>query len=205
MSDGAVDVAGLIARCLGSDDAAKAEFINTYAEFIRRAVARKLATMSPHAPVRQDVEDIANEVVVRLLERDCAPLASIREHRSIHAWLLVVSGNFTVDYVRKWGTRMQAQGLAAREASPAYDVTPRQQLEEEETRHALAALVGSLPLRERLVLELYYSHGKKYAEIAGITGQNINTVATNIKRARERLRKILADAANMEGAINVRE
>lgn len=191
-------MSGLIARCLDGDDAAKAEFINAYSEFVHRCVARKLASLSAHPPVRQDVEDIANDILVRLLEHDCAVLATIREHRSIHAWLLVVCGNFTIDYVRKWSRRMQMQIAMAREPAAEYTPTPAKAIAKDELRETLTGWLAALPDRERLVLELYYTHGKKYAEIAEITGQNINTVATNIRRARARLREV-ASAPGMEG------
>ena len=192
-------VSGLVARCLDGDDAAKAEFINTYGEFVRRAVARKLATLSAHPPVRQDVDDIANDILVRLLDNDCALLASIREHRSINAWLLVVCGNYTIDYVRRWSNRMRLQGAVAREEPAAYSPAPASALVEEEKQQAIATWLAELPDRDRIVLELYYTHGKKYAEIAETTGQNINTVATNIRRARARLRGVVMAADEMEG------
>jgi len=189
---------------LDGDDVAKAEFINEFSEFVRRAVARKLMTMSAHPPVRQDVEDIGNDILVRLLDNNCALMASVREQRSIHAWLLVVCGNFTIDYVRKWSSRMRLQNAVARETAVArdeaetYTPTPVKSLISDELRQAMAGWLGQLSKRDRMVLELYYNHGKKYAEIAETTGQNIKTVATNIRRARIRLRGLVM-AADMEG------
>lgn len=191
---------GLIARCLAGEDAARAEFINRHAEHVRRAVERKLASLSARPPVRQDVEDIANDVLVRLLENNCAALASVRDHRSITAWLTVVAGNYTVDYVRKWSHRVRVHTAAAAQEEPeAYGPGPDTALARDEAIQRLAALLVALPDRDRIILELYYIHGETYAEIAAITGRNINTVATQIRRAKERLRELLPADATAEG------
>lgn len=178
----------IIARCLSGDDVAKAEFLLAYGDFVRRVVAGKLAAMSAHPPVRQDVEDIANDVLVRLLDNECSLLAQVRDRGRITAWLSRVARNFTVDYVRKWNNRMKAQGLVAREAEVQFAPGPDVAVVDEELFAAARALVAGLAPRERLVLELYYVHGMPYAEIAQMTGLNINTVATQLRRARLRLR-----------------
>lgn len=171
------------------DDVAKAEFLLAYGDFVRRVVAGKLATMSAHAPVRQDVEDIANDVLVRLLDNECSLLAQVRDRGRITAWLSRVARNFTVDYVRKWNNRMKAQGLVAREAEATFAPGPDAAVAREELLAAANALMAGLAPRERLVLELYYVHGMPYAEITQLTGLNINTVATQLRRARLRLRE----------------
>lgn len=148
------------------DDVAKAEFLLAYGDFVRRVVAGKLATMSAHAPVRQDVEDIANDVLVRLLDNECSLLAQVRDRGRITAWLSRVARNFTVDYVRKWNNRMKAQGLAVREAEATFAPGPDAAVAREELLAAAKALMAGLAPRERLVLELYYAHGMPYAEIA---------------------------------------
>lgn len=178
------DTAELIARCLAGDDVAKAEFLLAYGDFVRRVVAGKLATMSAHAPVRQDVEDIANDVLVRLLDNECSLLAQVRDRGRIAAWLSRVARNFTVDYVRKWNNRMKAQGLAVRETEAMFAPGPDEAAVREELQLAARTLMAGLAPRERLVLELYYVHGMPYAEIAQLTGLNINTVATQLRRAR---------------------
>lgn len=194
------DIGQLVARCLAGDDVAKAEFVNTYSESIRRGVAGTLARMAVQTPVRQDVEDIANDILVRLLADGCAKLAQVRDRQRLGAWLTVLTRNQTVDYVRRWAHRMEAQGLAVREEPNDSIQCPIDALIAEEALALAQRLLDELPAREKLVLSLYYLQGLKYAEIAAITGQNINTVATQIRRARERLRELFGAADSMEGA-----
>ena len=53
----------------------------------------------------------------------------------------------------------------------------------------LAALSGP----DCLVLDLYYLHQLKYAEIADVLGHNINTVSARIRRAKTKLRALLEE------------
>ena len=50
-------VSALIARCIGGDDAAKAEFIAVYDDLVRRSVMRKLYAASGGREFESEVED----------------------------------------------------------------------------------------------------------------------------------------------------
>ncbi|MBR1750136.1 MAG: sigma-70 family RNA polymerase sigma factor [Ruminococcus sp.] len=56
---------------------------------------------------------------------------------------------------------------------------------------AFMELVFSLPEKYRNVLYLYYNKGYSTAEIAAITGKRENTVRTQLKRARDKLKRVL--------------
>lgn len=182
------DPQAVIARCLKGDDVAKAEFLNRYSTAIQRGVATTLAQNSPHLPLRQDVEDIANDILVRLLANDCALMAQVRDRQRIGGWLSVLTRNHTLDYVRRYASRMRAYSGVMREEPAPYPSPAEDMIQNEDAQYA-QDLLASLPARDRLALSLFYLQGMKYTEIASITSQNINTVATQIRRARERLRE----------------
>ena len=186
----------LVARCVAGDDAAKAAFIGEYGDLIQRAVAGKLAALGAQPPIRADVEDIRNDILARLLADDCAMLQRLRAPRSLNAWLVTVARNHVVDYLRKWSARMRAQERMIRQENrgahcPAAS-TARSPAETAMAREAAAQLrqgIDALPAPERLVIELFFTQHLRYAEIADITGESINTVAARLRRAKAKLRR----------------
>ena len=190
--------AELIEACLAGDDTARARFISRYGEFIWRGVARKLAAHSTLPPVYGDVDDVYNEFIARLLADDCRMLRRLRGVRRIDAWLMVAARNHAVDYVRRWASRMRGQMLLEREPPPAHAEDPAASAIRKERAETTRALVALLGPRDKLVVDLYFMHGLKYSEIAEVTGQNINTVAARLHRAKQKLRRKWLDAATDE-------
>ena len=184
-------VADLIAACIEGDDTAHAEFIARYGDLILRAVARQLEALGAAPPLREDAEDIRNDLLTLLLDNNARRLAGLREANAIDAWLVAVTRNHTVDYVRRWSRRMRAHENLARIPPPPPPPDPAEQAINRETVAALKKAMENLSSDDRLVLALYYQHGLKYAGIAAICGQNINTVASRLHRARIRLRSLL--------------
>lgn len=185
-------LAPLLARCVAGDDTAIAAFISRYSVVIQRVIANKLASMTDMPVIRGDVEDIRNELLARILADGCRMLVSLKDPRRINAWLVVVTRNYVVDYVRKWSSRMRAQISLAQEDGTVYQ-TPAEQAMERELASHIRKQIQALPAGERLVLELYYVQGLKYAEIAELTSRNINTIAAQLRRAKAKLRKLLEE------------
>ncbi len=188
------DVADLVGRCVQGDDSAKAEFINEYGPVVRRAVARKLGTFSDLPPLRLDVEDLCGDIFARLLADDCRPLAALNNPRCIYAWLVAVSRNHVVDCIRKRSTRMRTHVAMVQETEEAYAASPAEEAMARESAGRVRAEVAALEPEDRLVIELFYLQGLRYAEIAELTSQNINTVGARIRRAKAKLRASLESA-----------
>ena len=156
------------------------------------AIASKLSSMTDMPVLRSDVEDIRNEVLARLLADGCRMLAGLKNPQRINAWLVVVTRNYVVDYVRKWSSRMRAQIRLAQENGTVYQ-TPAEHAMERELASHIREQIQALPDSERLVIKLYYVHGLKYAEIAELISRNVNTVAAQLRRAKAKLRKLLEE------------
>ena len=72
--------------------------------------------------------------------------------------------------------------------------------EEEETNQQWLALgLESLPMEQRMALELTYTLGHSCEEVAAILDCPVNTVKTRLFRARETLKKVLPELAGMSG------
>lgn len=73
----------------------------------------------------------------------------------------------------------------------------REAIASDEARR-LRAAVASLPEKYRTVITLYHLQGKQYEEIAQVLGLPLGTVKTHLFRAKDQLRKMLADASEAE-------
>jgi RNA polymerase sigma factor (sigma-70 family) len=57
----------------------------------------------------------------------------------------------------------------------------------------LSRCLSALSDEERLILNLFFMHGRKYVEIAEMTGRNVNTVSAKLRRAKAKLRRLLEE------------
>ena len=121
----------------------------------------------------QEAEDAVQDAFVRYLER--AP----EELENPGAWLMRVLANNCKSRLR----------LAWRRVGPLPDTLPAPAVEEREVLEELFAL----PPADRAVLHLYYYEGYSTEEIARMTGQRPGTVRARLSRAREKLRRLLAE------------
>ena len=121
----------------------------------------------------QEAEDAVQDAFVRYLER--AP----EELENPGAWLMRVLVNNCKSRLR----------LAWRRVGPLPDTLPAPAMEEREVLEELFAL----PPADRAVLHLYYYEGYSTEEIARMTGQRPGTVRARLSRAREKLRRLLAE------------
>lgn len=185
------DVGKLIARCARGDDSAKAEFVTHYSECIRRAVIRKLSTLAHGEWTWEEAEDIEHEIFLRIFSDDCRALDRLRNPPSIHAWLVTVSQNHVVTFLRKRSVRDRTRRSMLKETRPRYGEGESLDPIANEERELLNERLAELPAQDRLILKLYFLHELKYVEIADMLKLNINTVSARLRRAKQKLRKSL--------------
>ena len=190
---GSIEIGELVARCVAGDDEAKAQFFAEYHGLVRRAVAGKLAQATAPPVLRSDVEDICSSVFERVLSDNCHALARLRNARSVNAWLVTVAQNCVVDYMRRWSSRMRVDAIVAREEEEVYIPSPAEKVIAHERKARLDDRLAELGAEDRLALELYFLHELRYAEIAEMTGLNINTVSARIRRAKAKLRNLYGE------------
>jgi RNA polymerase sigma-70 factor (ECF subfamily) len=143
-----------------------------------RAPVVRLAYSLTHDP--DEAKDIAQDAFLRAFRR----LESFRPDRPFSRWLFVIARNASLDAIRK---RKRSERLPAADgamAEPGPEDTAMRNDEAARVRLALEAL----PAHYRTVLELYYTSGLRYREIADVLGIPIGTVKTYIARAKRRLR-----------------
>lgn len=121
----------------------------------------------------QEAEDAVQDAFVKYLEKAPADLENPA------AWLVRVLVNGCKSRLR----------LAWRQVTELPDALPAPGPEEKEELEEL----WSLPPEERAAIHLFYYEGYSTDEIARITGVAPGTVRSRLSRARERLRKLLAE------------
>jgi RNA polymerase sigma factor (sigma-70 family) len=191
--------AALVKGCLSGDDCARALLVNAAAPIIRKSVVCKLAALSVTPPVSGDADDICNDILERLLRDECRILRQLHKPGSLNAWLNTLARNHTIDYIRKHGARMRGR-KALESAVPAEDAaeSPREKMQRQEVFSELRDALEKLADIDRMLIMFYFQENLTYAEIAEMTGRNVNTVASRIRRARLKLRELL-EKAEREG------
>jgi RNA polymerase sigma-70 factor (ECF subfamily) len=172
----------LLVRLLEGDGAAWERVVEEYSGFLL-AVCRKTFAGYGVRPTGQDIEDAVADVWKNLFENDKRVLRQCIERRNFVQTLQVLARHRSIDIMRKRqaGTVALNDGHAPATEPPPEpaDFTPKQ----------IRAAVGQLPHREKILVNLFFLQGKKYREIAALTGIPQNSIGPTLARALARLRK----------------
>lgn len=143
---------------------------------------------------RQDAEDLVQTVLLAMLELGGDGVA---KDPAAYARRALIN-RYVNDYRRRPRTRAVLQRLAAGTSGmvPSVDAAVA---DREAVRHALA----TLPPQQRATVVMRYFHDMSDSEIADCLGCAASTVRSNLKRARERMRRYLIepDAEASEGRL----
>lgn len=171
------------------------ELLRLYLKLVQHVVRRTLGASG--RPPEQDVEDVTNEFLGSLVKDDYRALGTVGEPYDLKAWLAVGARRRAIDFVRRRRVASvsldDASGestLGAAVAAPAPDADAAARADH---RAAVSGALSVLNPKERLAVQLFYLDGKKYREIARITGMNANSIGPTLLRAVEKMQKHLAD------------
>jgi RNA polymerase sigma factor (sigma-70 family) len=135
-----------------------------------------------------DAEDIVQETAYKyLLYSDTIQPTRIR------SWLIRVALNFHYDQCRKL-RRIELNLENERHMSNS-DEQPEAVILIKENASELGASLGRLKAQYQELLLLKYQSGLSYQEIGQLLGISVSSVKTNLFRARQRLAKVLKEAA----------
>lgn len=170
-----------VGACLSGDALAWEQFVARFTRVIYTAVRRTCDRGSARID-RGDLEDLVQEVFVKLVKNDFATLRTYRPERaSLVTWLTVVARSVAVDFLR----RHRAPGPALVEQSEADAI-----IEPKERVEVPRNLLSS---RQRLVLHLLYDRDMEVSEVAGVLGVNVQTVRSTKHKAILKLRQCFRD------------
>jgi len=155
---------------------------------------RVAAIVRHHLPPREAVEDIVQEVFVKVFQN----LAKFQRDLPLENWVSRIATNTCIDRLRARRRRPElrwsdlepahAEALAATLRAPEggeADFAPHA------ARELLGKLLPALGPAERLVFNLHYLEERTLAEIGSMTGQSGVAVRVRLFRARQKLKNAL--------------
>lgn len=174
---------------------AQAGDVDAYEQLVRKHQQRVFAIVSGILRQREDVEDIAQQVFIKVF----VSLKRFDLRSAFSTWLYKIAVNECFDYLRKKKVRRltyeadlseeQVLRLESIEREPTG--TPREDAARTaETRQLVERLLEELPEEERLMLVLKEVEGLTVEEIGEVLSLNVNTVKVRMFRARGKLVEI---------------
>jgi RNA polymerase sigma-70 factor, ECF subfamily len=140
----------------------------------------------------EDSSDFTQEVFLKVFES----LGSFRGISPFRYWLIKIAYNHARSRIGKMWTFRDIEGIDPE--SPG-DL-PESLLIRSEVNDALYEALGELKEEYRLCVEMYFLMGLSHSEIKGITDIPVNTIKSNVRRAkiilRDRLKGTIAEDYN---------
>jgi RNA polymerase sigma-70 factor, ECF subfamily len=162
-------------------------FRELYLRYHRR-LARFLARLTRG---REDAEEVINDTLWIVWQR----AADFRGASRVSTWIMGIAYRRALKLIRRAATHARAMTLEQSDCDvatgDAHDATSNRQLVEQ--------ALQTLPLEQRLVLELTYYLDHSCEEIAEIMECPVNTVKTRMFHARRKLRSFLGEDASGAG------
>ena len=198
----------LLKKCVNKEYAAWDEFARRYRGLVTRSVRYKLNRLNARIS-GDEFRDVVQEVFLLIWEKD--KLKAVKNTVCLKSWLVIVSLNVTSNYCRKKAFRDSAGTLSLDEAPnadlpgltrgsmvPSLKLNTARTLETNELKDLLEKEIAKLGIRQQLILKLNVYDGKKQKDIAKIMNIPEGTVATTLKRVKDRLRKNLGKILDAE-------
>jgi len=194
----------LLRRCLDRKPGSWNDFVDRFLSLIYHVIGYtahlRSVRLSP-----EDVEDIASEILLKIVANDFRVLREFREEASLATYLTVVARRICVQQLVK---RQQALDALARgelvHPLPSPDDGPAA-TKGMESLEEVEKLLRKLSGKEREIVRLFYMENRTYEEISTQTGVPVNSIGALLSRARKKLRgpvKHTAGADSLTAAVN---
>ncbi|MDR0897586.1 MAG: sigma-70 family RNA polymerase sigma factor [Oscillospiraceae bacterium] len=151
---------------------------------------------------REDAQDCAQDAMLRVWHA----LPSYRREASFSTWLYRIAANTCLDALRRRKVRAASSLDAMLDegyAPPDTAADPLLHAEASARKQALEAGIAALPDDMRAALVLRDVQGFSYEEVAAMLSAPLGTIKSRINRARDKLRAILSEQAELFDAPRV--
>jgi len=196
------DEKDLLVGCFKGDRQAQSDFVARFSNMVYNTVLNTLRTKTANWQI-QDVEDLHQTVLIRLLERRCKRLRQFQGKNgcSLRSWVRMIAVHTVIDHLR---SRKDALTRADTMDSSDYLLTlqselhdPLQMLECTQQMEILRRCLRSLMPRDRLFIKLHCLQGLAIPEVVEILGITENNAYSIKHRSLNRL-KTAVQAATQE-------
>jgi len=191
----------LMQRLQAGDDSALEVLVHKYQGLVLSVARRYLGSRSPN------VEDVAQQVFIRVYRGRM----TYQPRAKVKTWLYSVTVNACLNEIRRLRAEKNRRVAAfsavfgedgdgeeaAVLADPSED-PPSRGLEREDVSMRVRAAVDGLPEQQRLALVLSRFEGCSYEEVAESMHTTVAAVKSLLTRARQNLRRLLADLVEAE-------
>jgi RNA polymerase sigma-70 factor (ECF subfamily) len=177
----------LLRRCLAREPGSWNDFVDRFLSLIYHVIGYTAHLRSVRLNP-QDVEDIASEVLLKIVASDFRVLREFRGEASLATYLTVVSRRICIQQLV---LRQRARDALARGELMAPLEDPDDApaaLKGMESLEEVERLLRRLSGKEREIVRLYYLEGRTYEEISTQTEVPVNSVGSILSRARKKLR-----------------
>jgi RNA polymerase sigma factor (sigma-70 family) len=145
----------------------------------------------------EDAEDITQEVFIEIYKS----VSGFRGQSKLSTWIYRITVQKSLEFLR-WKTRKKRYGVllhlfGKEEEHLQHDLVhflhPGVLLENKERASILFLAISKLPANQRTAFTLHKVEGLGYAEISGIMKTSLSSVESLLFRAKQNLRKLLAE------------
>jgi len=185
----------LIKRAQKGDIAAFSEVVLAYRKRILGTITRLIART-------EDVEDVAQEVFLRLY----FSLDQLRTPEVFEPWLYRLTVNAAYDYLRKQRRRQEFRmsDLSEQQVmladAMAGGKAEQEQQHQKKIRESVDSLLGAVSEADRILLMLKEVEGLSLKELEKVYNVNENALKVRLFRARQRVLKAFGSGEKREGA-----
>jgi RNA polymerase sigma-70 factor, ECF subfamily len=130
--------------------------------------------------------DDSNDFVQDVFLKAYIELESFKGKAPFHSWLIRIAYNHGINKIKAG----KVENVIFEESVSA-EPTQEQRHIKDEAITLLRTAIDSLPEQYRICVDLYFFSGLKYIEIESITGFPVNTIKSNVLRAKQILRNKL--------------
>lgn len=182
----------LIDRCLGREPGAWRDFVDRYMGLIYHVIEH-VAYARSRLLTSEDVEDIAAEIFLKIVDSDYGILRKFKGMSSLPTYLTVIARRICVKELVK---RHREEELGHANAHRASVDDGSGEVEAILTADEVERMLEDLSDREAEVIRLYHLKFMNYREIARQVGLKENSVGPILAKARKKLREAAEQGQN---------
>jgi len=162
------------------------KIVEKYTDKIRRYIARIIGNW-------QESEDVTQEVFIKAYEN----ITSFNPKMRFSSWIYRIAHNESVNFIKKHYKTQNVEYNDEIKNRFLEDNEALSKIFKKENKILVRKGLFKLRKIDREILGLYYFEEKSYLEIADILEISVNSVGPKIKRAKDKLRKVIAKTQNI--------